>query len=102
MRSVTERPMMPTGQLKAGPQAGFLTTLIKQLVQTFEEYGFRLNRVMPKDSSEAWSDPTPLYSTADADKPAASEWEGHLIYVSDGAAGDKVRYSDGSSWVTVA
>jgi hypothetical protein len=35
--------------------------------------------------------------------PAAADWKGHLIHVSNGEAGDPcLAYSDGTDWLVVA
>lgn len=33
--------------------------------------------------------------------PDATKWDGSIIYVSDGAAGQKFRGSDGTTWVNL-
>ena len=43
----------------------------------------------------------PLVSYTTATRPAASASTGHIIQVSDGAAGSKVQFSDGSAWIGI-
>lgn len=74
-----------------------ITTLEKELQRLFFRYGFRLNRVFPKDGSEGLT----AYTDTPDTKPAAADHEGAIIYVSDGGAGAKFRGSDGTSWVNL-
>ena len=101
-RPVSERPLVP----QAIPPTfhGMLTwtgDLLKQLLQIFGEYGFRLNLVLPKDGSEPMENPLVLVEYTVATRPTASDWEGAGIYVSDGGAGAGVQGSNGSSWVNL-
>lgn len=99
-RQVNERPLFP--QVTPQDPRGliqFAGTLVKQLVATFQDYGWRLNRVLPKDGSEKMDRPLPLVRYDEADLPDASEWEGAIVYVSDGGSGSRFRGSDGSQWV---
>lgn len=49
---VETRPMLPTSGIEAGPQASYLTELIRSLIQTFGRQALRLNVAMPADGSE--------------------------------------------------
>ncbi|MFN4261962.1 MAG: hypothetical protein ACK4RK_21995, partial [Gemmataceae bacterium] len=79
----------------------FSSDLVRQLVAVFSEYGFRLNRVLPKDGSEAMTAPMQLRSYTVATRPDAADWEGAVIYVSDGGSGARFQGSDGSAWVNL-
>lgn len=99
---VSERPILPSPSNYA--LSGIFAwggQLIRQLIFNFQTYGFRLNRVLPKDGSEPMEGPLALRSYLAADLPAASENEGAIVYVSDGASGAKFRGSDGTSWVNL-
>ena len=64
-------------------------------------FGWRINRSLPKDGSEAMTSPLKLATYTVATRPAAASWAGGVIYVSDGAAGAKVQASDGTNWVNL-
>lgn len=104
MEPVPQSPIVPTG-IMPGPNAGFLTALLRMLADVHSLFAFRINRVLPMDGSERMTGPFPLMEYVDGPPstvPTASDYEGTLIYVSDGAAGQKLRFSDGSSWLNVA
>jgi hypothetical protein len=84
-----------------GPLPRDLTSLLAELDGRLREIGFRLNRVFPKDGSEAMTQPAKLAPFTTATRPAAASWAGALIYVSDGAAGAKFQGSDGTAWVNL-
>jgi hypothetical protein len=86
---------------EAGPLPRELAPLLAELDGRLREIGFRLNRVLPKDGSEAMSQPFKPGSFTTATRPAASAWPGAVIYVSDGAAGAKFQGSDGTAWVNL-
>lgn len=97
---VSERPLLPSPTNYA--LSGIFTwggQLIRQLIFNFQTYGYRLNRVLPKDGSEAMEGPLELESYEEADLPDAADHEGAIVYVSDGASGSKFRGSDGTDWV---
>src|SRR5262249_22088318 len=73
---------------------GYLDGVVRQL-------GFRTNRVLPKDGSEAMTSPLPLAAFTVATRPTASSWAGAIIYVSDGGAGAVFQGSNGSAWVNL-
>lgn len=99
MDPVTEKVLIPPAA--PGPHASDLEVLAKILLAEFFDHGFRLNRVLPKDGTEAMTAPLVLAEYTVATLPTASDWEGGVIYVSDGAAGQKFRGSDGTSWVNL-
>lgn len=101
-RPVSERPLVPQA-IPATLQGVLVWTnaLLKQLLSIFAEYGFRLNLVFPKDGSEIMTGPIQLREYTTATKPTAADWEGAVIYVSDGGAGAVFQGSNGSSWVNL-
>ena len=100
MNPVEERPMLPAQGI-AGPSSGVLTSLVQVLLRLFGVYGFRLNRVLPKDGTEAMEAPLELETYTVATLPAFADYEGCIIYVSDGAGGTKFRGSNGAAWVNL-
>lgn len=99
---VNERPIFP--QLLRGDAnavGAWSTSMIRQLTTVFQQYGYRLNLALLADGSTVPSAPVPLQRVLAADLPPASEWEGAIIYVSDGAAGTRFRGSDGTNWVNL-
>lgn len=102
MNPVEEAPMIPQEGI-SGPAKGFLGSLVKTLVRLYNTYGYRLNRVLPKDGSEAMEGPLTLmeYTDSPDTKPTASDYPGSVIYVSDGGSGAVFRGSDGTNWVNL-
>ena len=102
MRLIPERPSIPSprGDTSLAVSAA-VGLLARVLVSLFGRIGFRLNRVLPKDGTEAMRAALPLQSVLAAALPAAADNEGAIIYVSDGAGGSRFRGSDGSSWVSL-
>lgn len=50
--------------------------------------------------SAAPQHPTPLASVAVADLPAAADYEGHVLYCSNGAGGSPIlAFSNGTNWL---
>lgn len=99
-RKAPERPLLP--QVVPSNFAGLVDwtgTLVRQLVATFQDLGFRANAAFVRDGSERMEGPLPLARYDLADLPPAEDWEGAMVYVNDGGAGQRLRYSDGSSWV---
>ncbi len=75
--------------------------LIRVLSGILAESHIRLNRVLPKDGTEAMTAGLPLLETTSATRPTASASEGMIIYVSDGGAGAVFQGSNGSAWVNL-
>ena len=102
MNPVQEQPLMS----QAVPEnvkgiARAFGVLLRTLITLFGEYGYRINRVLPTDGSEPMTMPLVLREYTVATRPTASDWEGGVIYVSDGGAGAVFQGSDGSSWVNL-
>ncbi len=87
MKPVPERPMLPqVVPTSFHGLVSYTTGLGKQLLQTFGEIGFRLNRMVPKDGSEAAAMLTLEAQSADPDDPADGA---AVLWLSDGTgAGD--------------
>ena len=101
MNPVEERPVIPAGGIR-GPGSEFMTSLVQVLLRMFSVSGYRLNRVLPNDGTEPMTGPLPLATYLDGPpdtKPAAADFEGTIIYVSDGGAGHLFRGSNGAAWV---
>lgn len=58
----------------------------------------RLINALPKDGMEAMEAPLPLQAVATGSLPAASAWEGALIY---DATTNRVLWSNGTNWLTI-
>lgn len=100
MQPVNERPILPqTFPTTLAGLLDFSGTLVRQLIAEFSAYGYRLNRVLPKNGSERMSGPLQLASFETAGRPDPTEWEGAVIYVSDASSGSRFQGSDGSQWV---
>lgn len=102
MRTVQEQPVMS----QAVPEnvvglAHAFGVLLRSLIFLFNEYGYRINRVLPTDGTEPMIGPLELMTYTVATLPTAADYEGSVIYVSDGGAGTKFRGSDGTSWVSL-
>lgn len=70
-----------------------------QLEILLREHGYRLNRVLPKDGTEAMEAPLPLESYTLATRPPAADWPGSIIFVSDALDGMELQWSDGTAWL---
>lgn len=99
---VNERPIFPS-VIKADAIGigNWAVSMIRQLTTVFQQYGYRLNRSITIDGAQAMDNPLVLATFTTTTLPAAADWEGGIIYVSDGAAGAKFRGSDGTSWVNL-
>jgi len=75
--------------------------LIVPLKRVFQQIGFRLNGSIHKDGEIGMDAPLVLKSYVIADLPDAADWEGGIVYVSDGAAGENFRGSIGTGWVNL-
>lgn len=76
--------------------------LIRILTPLLRQFGYRINRVLPKDGTEAMTAPLPLAQYTTATKPAASTAnKGTIIFVSDGGAGNVFQGSNGTAWVAL-
>jgi len=95
---VVERPALSP----PGPGDNFerwASAHISQLLEVFQQYGYRLNRVVDENGLTPMQAPIVLAAFAVANLPPAADWEGAIIYVTDGGAGEKFRGSDNTSWV---
>lgn len=62
--------------------------------------GYRVNRVLPLDGTEPMQAPLPLEPLLTANLPAAADWTGAIVYVSDGAT-PGLYQSNGVTWVAI-
>ena len=102
MNPVNDRPFLP--QVVPSTFDGINKTfgeLVRVLLGVFSDFGYRVNNVLPKDGTEAMTAPLTLATYTTATLPAAADYPGALIYVSDAAAGAKFQGSDGTSWVSL-
>lgn len=99
-RPVPERPQLPLSPLPREVQ-GWAGLFVTALLGVFQEIGQRLNGSIHKDGGIPMDAPFGLKPYTTTTLPDPAEWEGHIIYVSDGAAGAKFRGSDGTAWVNM-
>lgn len=78
------QPIQPIGIEEGRPQATFLRGLLRTLQGFWSKELHRLNRVLPKDGTEAMTGPLELFTYTVATLPTASDFTGSVIYVSDG------------------
>lgn len=78
------QPIQPIGIEDGRPQDKFLRGLLRTLQGFWSKELHRLNRVLPKDGTEAMTGPLELFTYTVATLPDASDFTGSVIYVSDG------------------
>jgi len=78
------QPVQPIGIEEGRPQAAFLRGLLRSLQGFWSKELHRLNRVLPKDGTEAMTGPLELFTYTVATLPDASDFPASVIYVSDG------------------
>ena len=78
------QPVQPIGIEENRPQAQFLRAQLRNLEAFWSKALHRLNRVLPKDGTEAMTGPLELKTYTVSTLPTASEFGGSVIYVSDG------------------
>jgi len=102
MNLIEDQPVLPGG-LRPGPNESFLAALTLMLSQFLTRLVFRVNRVLPRDGSEAMTGPLELMTYTVATLPAAAAANtATIVYISDGDPGEKFRGSDGSAWLNIA
>ena len=104
VRQVPETPGIPSPPSGLPISiTGWASDIVKVLSGILAESNIRLNRVLPKDGTEAMTAQLPLatYTDTPDTKPTASDFPGSVIYVSDGGPGAVFRGSDGTSWVNL-
>lgn len=75
--------------------------LIRTLTQTLASFAFALNRALDTDGHLKMKAPLQLATYTVATRPAAADWPGAIIYVSDGGAGAVFQGSNGAAWVNL-
>jgi hypothetical protein len=102
-QQVPERPPIVRAVTRPTIEAlqKFTVDLVKTLVMALAQHAVRLNHSLQKDGTEAMEGPLTLTTYTTATRPTASDYEGAVIYVSDGSGGSKFQGSDGSSWVSL-
>lgn len=78
------QPVQPIGIEENRPQAAFLRSMLRNLQAFWSKELHRLNRVLPKDGTEAMTGPLELKTYTVSTLPTASDFGGSVIYVSDG------------------
>lgn len=100
-RKVREQLALPSPQQTGFGFVVWGSTLVRQIAIIVREFGYRLNLAVTRDGQEPMRAPLPLAEYTTATLPPADEWEGSVIYVSDGSSGEKFRGSDGTSWLNL-
>lgn len=99
MKPVSENPVLPAPGMRSPGE--LLRAFLAALTPLLSALGYRLNRTLPKDGSEAMTAPLVLATYTVATRPAAASWTGGIIYVSDGGAGAVFQGSNGAAWVNL-
>lgn len=73
----------------------------RAVIEAFQEHGLRLNLAITSDGETEMTAALILATFTVATLPTPADFEGGIIYVSDGAAGAKFRGSDGTAWVNL-
>lgn len=94
-RDVIEKPAFPQPPVATG---SWERALIRTLNSAFQEVGVRTNLNLPRDGDRTMEAPVPLQHSTVANLPAAGDWEGSLIYVTNDTGGPAIAWSDGSDW----
>lgn len=82
-----------------GQVSRVLTAMVRAWNQLVQAYSQRINGVLPKDGTEAMTNPLPLEILTVATLPAAASWTGSIVYASDTGG---VYLSNGSAWTKLA
>lgn len=100
-KPVIERPLI--GELSSSdPELNRWAAFFgRQIVEALQEHGTRLNLAITDDGETPMKAALILATFTVATLPTAADFEGGIIYVSDGAAGEKFRGSDGAAWVNL-
>lgn len=98
---VAEKVGLPTLAHSDKALQTWVGALIRNLTVILFQHGHRINNSVNTDGQVAMAAPLQLAIYTIATLPDAADWEGGVVYVSDGAAGQKFRGSDGSSWVNL-
>jgi len=100
MQSVPDTPEFVNPPSSGDSQALFqhAASLTRMLYATLTAFGFRLNRVLPKDGSESMSGPLGLTGFTVATLPPASAHLNSVVAVVDEVGGHTIAFSDGTNW----
>lgn len=101
MQPVDDTAVLPGVPAGAGMLRAWEEAMHRALVAILTRIGYRLNRTLPKDGSEAMTGPLALPTYTVATLPAASSHPAAVVHVSDGGAGAVFRGSNGSAWVNL-
>lgn len=100
--TLSQSPSLPrVPQTRDVGVVSWARSLTAKLVNVLAPMARRLNGSIHQDGGIAMAAPLALGPYTTATLPDATEHEGAVIYVSDGASGEKFRGSDGTSWVNL-
>ena len=63
-----------------------------------KDHAIRLNLALERDGLDRMEAPLPLQLVLTAALPAAADWEGGIVFVTDDADGAQPFFSDGTTW----
>lgn len=103
MSQVENNPVLPNPPLSGEPRgvASWASSLTKTLASVLSRFAVAINAALDINGKQGMAQPLRLATFTTTTLPTASSWTGAIIYVSDGAAGQKFRGSDGSAWVNL-
>lgn len=82
-----------------GQVSRVITAMVRAWNQLVQAYSQRINGVLPKDGTEAMTNPLPLEILTVATLPSAALWTGAIVYASDTGG---VYFSNGSAWTKLS
>ena len=101
MQPVNSEVALPNAAPTLSGVAYWTRALSQVLRFTLGEFGTRINAAITADGETPMTGPLKLSRHEAALLPVASEHEGAVIYVPDGAPGAKFRGSDGAVWLNL-
>lgn len=81
--------------------AAVVNALIGVATAVMSKFGYRINRLLPKDGSEAMTAALPIATYTVATRPNAASVAWSIIAVTDGGAGAEFQGSNGTTWVNL-
>lgn len=98
---VPQTATLPTLSRGDAPVLSWAGNLVKAVGARFAAIGIRLNGSIHKDGEIGMAAPFKLAEYAIADLPPAADYPWTIVAVTDGAAGQQFRGSNGVAWVNL-
>ena len=73
-------------------------TLTQNAHKELKDHAIRLNLALERDGLDRMEAPLPLQLVLTAALPAAADWQGGIVFVTDDADGPQPFFSDGTTW----